>query len=1455
MRNLKFFPCLFFAVLFLGSFSVRANIGKTSEEVVPIYGPHQDVFVPFLAEKEQLTAVFVPTITQQPVSKTVCNGNVATFEVKATGSGTLSYQWFANRGSWYALTPESEQRFFRNYNTSTLTVQNWTNNEGTVRLRVEVTDNSGSVTSNEVTLNATSGTPPSVSVQPTNKNVCVGGNTSFQVSSSGSVFQWQVSTNGGTSFSNLSNGGNYSNVTTNTLNINNAPLALNNYRYRVIVGTGCTTTSNAATLSVSADGPVISSQPVNRTVSMGASTTFQVATSTTGATFQWQRNVSGTWTNVTGTNFTGSTTNTLTVNNAQLSQNGSRFRVVLKNSAGCSTTSNEATLTVNPPTACAYNTSSTSVLSQPQIPCIDMPLRSNLVSSNMAVGQHFVMNVIKGLTYQVATGNTTAPSNQLALTVFKNDAPTEPAIAFSYQNTGNPVTNANNVLVSFTPEFSGQVRVFLNVAGNCTATTPTNIIVNSNVSGGSNIYDDPLTKGTDNWIGHIYDGASFSNYLGYYSEPLETIDQYFGGDFNCFPVYSDGEIRARIYTETFSVRYRMNSSKDGLYTVNLGSDDGGRLYVDNSLVYDNFVDQDYPTSYKTGILLSLNNSELTYEYYEGPDNNRVTFSEPQLVFSNELTTNQDQTVCMGGAANTISGNIIGALPSGINIQGSGYQWTYSLSPDGERTSVGGATQATYTPDLSTAPFNNPGTYYFYRNSILSSTNNFGATPSPYIATHESNAAIITVSSPTVTVTTENNSICIGENTQLTANFSGTGPWTISANFGPAGMFVVEQNPYTIAVTPAETTTYTISSVTDANGCTSNTASSVTVSVNTDNTWTGNTSTNWNTPSNWSCNSLPTLASNIVIPSGLENYPLLSPGNDGLSNNITVETGASIEVNANQLQVAGAITSSGSLDVENGSMAFVGSTAQVIPLGAFTNNRIQNLTINNSAGVSSEAIIELTGILKVENGNFKTGNQLTLISIETQTALIDGSGNGEVTGLVHIQRFMDVAFGYKYFSSPVQPSTVGDFLPYIDLEAAFPNFYRYDENREITTPIADTLSTHASGWEAYTTSTSALNVMEGYAINFGDTGDPVTVELTGEVNNGNFSRTLSNNHKVFTKGFHLIGNPYPSPIDWDATNGWTKTNIDDGIYFFTAGSSNRYTGTYTSYVDGIASDGRSSNIIPSMQGFFIKVSDSETGADLVNGTLGMTNSVRINNFDQPFLKTREPELKPLLRLSAKFGNTETADAMVIYFSSQSSTDFEKEKDAHKMMNTDVSVPNLYSISTDKKQLSISGLPFPATREYTKIPLGIRAEKSGNMTISLQDIQNLPLNFNVYLIDKEKKIGQNLMEKESYSFNIQKGENNSRFHLIFSEEKITSTAVAFDELFSVQTDRNNFKVTLNLEEGQKGVLRASTVTGQILQVKEGRGKETVEFGAITAPGVYFINLFVGDQRFSKKVLIKN
>src|SRR5690554_5344827 len=313
---------------------------------------------------------------------------------------------------------------------------------------------------------------------------------------------------------------------------------------------------------------------------------------------------------------------------------------------------------------------------------------------------------------------------------------------------------------------------------------------------------------------------------------------------------------------------------------------------------------------------------------------------------------------------------------------------------------------------------------------------------------------------------------------------------------------------------------------------------------------------------------------------------------------------------------------------------------------------------------------------LQEGRLYTNHHLRLLANEYQTALIDPSGTGSISGEVRVQRYLPRAFGYHYLSAPVKGLSVGDFASYVNLSSPFPSVYRYQEQNR------DASGRDISGWLRYTDPPLPLVPMRGYAFNFGTSTAAVTLEVGGEVHQGDYLLELDNHGGTYTQGFHLVGNPYPSPIDWEAP-GWIKRNIDRGIYFFKASQESQYGGTYTSYVSGVSSDGSSqaSSVIPAMEGFFVHVSDPVRAGEVVRGQLGMSDAVRVNPFNQRQLRSRfsVAPLRPLLRLSAQLDQHEVADHMVVYHHNQADETYNGEVDAFKLLNTDPRTPNLYSLT--------------------------------------------------------------------------------------------------------------------------------------------------------------------------------
>jgi len=207
----------------------------------------------------------------------------------------------------------------------------------------------------------------SITTSPSNISVCAGSGTSFTVTAAGAnlTYQWQVSTNGGTSFTNLSNTGIYLGATSATLFLSSSLTnSYNNYQYRcVVTGTCSAATSSAATLTVNSL-PAVSSQPSNSTVCSGNSTSFSVSATGTGLTYQWQVSTDGTnYTNLTNSGiYSGSTTSTLSLSSGiSNTYNNYLYRCEISGTCSPKVYTNSAKLVVNaapsaPGTISGYST-------------------------------------------------------------------------------------------------------------------------------------------------------------------------------------------------------------------------------------------------------------------------------------------------------------------------------------------------------------------------------------------------------------------------------------------------------------------------------------------------------------------------------------------------------------------------------------------------------------------------------------------------------------------------------------------------------------------------------------------------------------------------------------------------------------------------------------------------------------------------------------------------------------------------------------------------------------------------------------------------------------------------------------------------------------------------------------------------------------------------------------------
>lgn len=267
-------------------------------------------------------APVAPTITTQPVSKTVTAGQTATFTVVATGIPSPTYQWKKNGANINNATSAS-------YTTSASVL-----GDSGASFTVVVSNSQGSVTSQSATLTVNPAPEaPGITTQPASTTVVAGQTAKFTVVATGipsPTYQWKK------------NGANIGNATGSSYTTPATSLSDSGATFTVVVSNSQgNVTSQAATLTVNPApvAPTISTQPVSKTILAGQTATFSVvATGVPSPSYQWRKN---------GTNINNATSASYTTPAAVLGDSGSSFTVVVSNNQG-TVTSQTATLTVNP---------------------------------------------------------------------------------------------------------------------------------------------------------------------------------------------------------------------------------------------------------------------------------------------------------------------------------------------------------------------------------------------------------------------------------------------------------------------------------------------------------------------------------------------------------------------------------------------------------------------------------------------------------------------------------------------------------------------------------------------------------------------------------------------------------------------------------------------------------------------------------------------------------------------------------------------------------------------------------------------------------------------------------------------------------------------------------------------------------------------------------------------------
>jgi hypothetical protein len=788
-------------------------------------------------------------------------------------------------------------------------------------------------------------------------------------------------------------------------------------------------------------------------------------------------------------------------------------------------------------------------------------------------------------------------------------------------------------------------------------------------------------------------------------------------------------------TGTFSYVIPGNAP-DGTYTVSATAQSSGATTSASSNVNTFTIDGTAPTVTLNSATVASGSSTST-----SPVSFTATFNEPVTNFTSSGITVTNGTVTSGLTA------------------GSGNTYTFQVTPSG-------AGNVTVTVPA---------------NAARDRAGNNNTASSQYAFTFQAPTIVVAPAS------LPNGTQGTAYSQALSASGgSGTYTYAITAGALPSGLTL---SSGTIAGTPTTNGSFTFTVTATDNSAapgpySGSRAYTLTIAapVVTVVTWTGNISSDWFTAGNWSPNTVPSPSISATIPTAPSGgrFPNISAGTAN-ARNFTLNSGASLVQSGGTLVVAGDLTNNGTYQPTGGTVLLGNSTLSNI-LGS-SNTRFWNLTVGiNGAQQSTSASTLVQRLLSLNGGNFATnGNSFTLLSNANLTAQVTNNG-GVVNGNVTVQRYIDPSLnpnlGYRHITTAVSGQTVGNlatgsFSPVVNpaynasaqpgTVTPFPTVYGYDQSRLAT--ATNNLSTFDKGWFSPNALSDALNVGQGYTalISGGQTW-----AFTGPLNNGTQTLTLARNTGATAAdaGLSLVGNPYPSPLDWRqvASNG--LSNVDGALYVFQSNDpSNPYAGSYGVYANGV---GTANPVLAQGQGFFVRVTQGQS-----SGTLTFDNSQRPTTYTATNYARTAAETRPLVQLSLKAAGRSTGDDAFVYFEQGSTEGFDAQYDAMKMPN-----PSGLNLSTSiaGQRLSIDGRPAIGTAQRV-IPLAVGVPATGAYSLSTAQLVNLDTT-PVYLRDLQAGTLTDLRLTPSYQFTVSNASAliTNRFELVFSPQQALATVPA-------------------------------------------------------------------------------
>jgi len=483
--------------------------------------------------------------------------------------------------------------------------------------------------------------------------------------------------------------------------------------------------------------------------------------------------------------------------------------------------------------------------------------------------------------------------------------------------------------------------------------------------------------------------------------------------------------------------------------------------------------------------------------------------------------------------------------------------------------------------------------------------------------------------------------------------------------------------------------------------------------------------------------------------------------------------------------------------------------------------VANLTINPGSDLTLA-----TGNTLTVTGNFSIKSNLT-----NGTGTFLDNGTTTVSGTTNVEQYLTGAGGATpngrgwYVSSPVTEAKSSVYSA-----AGTNQLWSYSES--------------ANGYTEITDDTTTLAPMQGYFAKVGASG--LVTYTGGRLNNGEISNTNLTRTGVVNpkRGYHLIGNPYPSMLDWNAA---IKSNVRTTMWFRTlsTGSSMVFDSYNTLGSLGTNNNGRGTvtQHIPPMQAFWVKVE-----GDGNTGTLTFNNSMRSHQTGNVrLLRQAETNEQQVLRLQVSNGIN--SDEAIIAFSSDA-TDELDAYDSPKMTNNNIAIPEIFTMAGNERVV-INGLNGESLAK--ELALGFKTGQENTFTMKATEIRNFGSNARIILKDKLMNTQMELTDGSAYNFTSSVTNAADRFSISITKAitGIQKTS-SLENISVIRNASGQVVIKISGNRATEGIITIFSTLGQKIKTARTTGQNTVLDADLTT-GIYLVSVNVAGQKATRKLVI--